>query len=456
MRDLNDKTTGNSLTADEWNDIPSEIQNVIEATEQTLSGADLNQLGKGIAQYAGNGDFYTDSGAADIYVLSVTDSKQAPQAYKDGMRCRWRPDNVNTGASTVNVAGLGVKNIFFNGAAVTAGLLPAVKSVMIEYDLANDRFNLLLIDLLASETIPGIAEIATQSETDTGTDDTRFITPLKLTNFPISPSAASVGQAELKTTTAENSTGGVDQDVDLTGGQYAFLLELKTSSTDGGSYGNVTTASATYTTRMRLTDGGVGTTTIRHRYVQASPPYNLGDGNVPLFVYVVIDKTNGKILATSSAPEAPWHHNGPTITKAHHYKKGVGYREMKDMSSIPFTYVEALLDPIKLAEYLTAMKAAKIIYEPITQKIKQADMNLLPTPNIDLFDSNGKKISNTTTVLLDPVSDLMHEIAEMREHSEFSLSDLLHGDYFVIDNKPLKRSGPKGVLIPSFKWKLTK
>ena len=35
----------------------------------------------------------------------------------------------------------------------------------------------------ASETTAGIAEIATQGETDTGTDDARFITPLKLATY---------------------------------------------------------------------------------------------------------------------------------------------------------------------------------------------------------------------------------------------------------------------------------
>lgn len=35
----------------------------------------------------------------------------------------------------------------------------------------------------ATESAAGIAEIATQGETDTGTDDTRFITPLKLANY---------------------------------------------------------------------------------------------------------------------------------------------------------------------------------------------------------------------------------------------------------------------------------
>ena len=47
----------------------------------------------------------------------------------------------------------------------------------------------------ASETTAGIAEIATQAETDAGTDDLRFITPLKLANWSGRPRryAASVG-----------------------------------------------------------------------------------------------------------------------------------------------------------------------------------------------------------------------------------------------------------------------
>jgi hypothetical protein len=35
----------------------------------------------------------------------------------------------------------------------------------------------------ASETVAGVAELATQAETDTGTDDARIVTPLKLTNW---------------------------------------------------------------------------------------------------------------------------------------------------------------------------------------------------------------------------------------------------------------------------------
>lgn len=39
----------------------------------------------------------------------------------------------------------------------------------------------------ASETISGIAELATQSETDTGTDDLRIVTPLKLATWASKP-----------------------------------------------------------------------------------------------------------------------------------------------------------------------------------------------------------------------------------------------------------------------------
>jgi hypothetical protein len=87
------------------------VQNVILALGQGLVSGDLNQLGKAIAGYVANGDFYTDNGAADAYVLTAVGGKQAPPAYTDGMRIRFTAANVNTGASTVNVAGLGVKNL---------------------------------------------------------------------------------------------------------------------------------------------------------------------------------------------------------------------------------------------------------------------------------------------------------------------------------------------------------
>lgn len=145
METLNNKITGSNLTAAEWNQVPSELQNVITDTGQTLTNADLNQLGKGIAQYASNGDFYTDSGAANAYVLTQIGTKQAPTSYVDGLVIRFLPGNTNTSASTVNVASLGVKTIVnFNGIALVGDEIVSGDPVRAFFDLGNDRFQLLL------------------------------------------------------------------------------------------------------------------------------------------------------------------------------------------------------------------------------------------------------------------------------------------------------------------------
>ena len=142
MQDLNDKITGSVLTAAEFVEIPSEIQNVIEALGQTLTSGDLNQLGKSIAGYIANGTFYTDSGIADAYVLNKIGLKQTATAYTDGFLASFIAGNDNTGASTVNVASLGVKNIVLPGGGVlAAGDISG--RVEISFDSANDRFELL-------------------------------------------------------------------------------------------------------------------------------------------------------------------------------------------------------------------------------------------------------------------------------------------------------------------------
>ena len=142
MQDLNDKITGNTLTATEWNEVPSEIQNVIEALGQTLSSGDLNQLGKGIAGYVANANFYTDTGIADAYVLTKIGSKQAATAYTNGFQASFLAGNTNTGASTVNIAGLGIKNIKTSsgGNPVAGDIFDRIDLI---FDASNDWFQML-------------------------------------------------------------------------------------------------------------------------------------------------------------------------------------------------------------------------------------------------------------------------------------------------------------------------
>ena len=118
MEDLNDKINGGSVAASEWNQTPSELQNVIEDSGQALSSGDLNQLGKGIAHYAASGQSYTDSGAANAYVLATVGGLQSLTAYGEGQRFSFVPSADNTGAATANVSGLGVVDIKLSGGTV--------------------------------------------------------------------------------------------------------------------------------------------------------------------------------------------------------------------------------------------------------------------------------------------------------------------------------------------------
>jgi hypothetical protein len=144
MQDLNDKVTGGTLTAAEWNEVPSELQNVIQALGLTLTSGDLNQLGKAIAGYVANGSYYIASGPANAYTLAGIGTKQTPPSYTNGFAVRFKVNATNTGASTINVSGLGVKQIRnTQGDVLVGGELLAGSQVILSYDSANGWFEIL-------------------------------------------------------------------------------------------------------------------------------------------------------------------------------------------------------------------------------------------------------------------------------------------------------------------------
>jgi hypothetical protein len=141
MQNIPTKNTGDSLTAAEFNDIPDELENAITSAGITLSGADVTQLAKAIAHYVGNSSFYTDTGVADAYVATVIGTNKAPPAYVDGMVVEFKIGNTNTGASTINVDGLGVKNITGTAAA---GDLTAGNFIKLRFNIGSGEFDILV------------------------------------------------------------------------------------------------------------------------------------------------------------------------------------------------------------------------------------------------------------------------------------------------------------------------
>jgi hypothetical protein len=140
VQDLNDKITGDTLSASEWDEVPSELQTVIETAGIVLSGGDLQQVAKGVSCYAGGGDFYNDSGSVNALVLGTPNLLKTPPALFKGLRCRTKVAVTNTGATTLNLAGLGSKKVLLDGALtpMTAGLLVAGYEYSFTYDPSLD------------------------------------------------------------------------------------------------------------------------------------------------------------------------------------------------------------------------------------------------------------------------------------------------------------------------------
>lgn len=201
--DIVSKITGDSLSAAEFNQIPTELEGVITDVGLTPSSGDTAQLSKAISRYVANGTFYTDSGSANAYVCSTIGSQKRPSAYTDGMKVEFFPGNANTGASTANAAGLGVKNIKVGsgaGADPSADDITPERLCTLIYDGTNGVFKVQLpgdAPPQATTSEQGIVELATNAEAQAGTDTDRAITPASLAS--VTSTTTRAGLVELAT-----------------------------------------------------------------------------------------------------------------------------------------------------------------------------------------------------------------------------------------------------------------
>ena len=144
MSDFNtSKIDGNTVGAIEWNQF-ADVDNLVISSGQTPSTSNLEQLGIGSARYSSGGQFFTDSGTANAYVLSPVSPFKSPvssgagEGYFNGMIISFRAGNANSGASTVNVNSAGVKNLKkADGTDVATGDILTTRDVAFRYDGTN-------------------------------------------------------------------------------------------------------------------------------------------------------------------------------------------------------------------------------------------------------------------------------------------------------------------------------
>jgi hypothetical protein len=180
MQLLNDKVTGSTLLATEWNQPMTELQNIITDSGQTLSSGNLNQVGKGVAQYVANGNYYVDIGVADSINLVRVGSKQIIDSLVDGMLIMFKPVANNTGATTITFSTTSfpasISLYYSDGTDLSADeLIVGVYSLAIYSDSLSA---FVLLNPHANASIPGKITLSDSILSTSGEDDKVAATPL--------------------------------------------------------------------------------------------------------------------------------------------------------------------------------------------------------------------------------------------------------------------------------------
>jgi len=184
-----------------------------------------------------------------------------------------------------------------------------------------------------------------------------------------------------------------------------------------------------------------GTITAQQRYMTASPPYNLGNGDCSHFIFVKL-ASNGDIISTYSAGAPPWAYNGPTdIRPDEVVTKNKKVRKYKNvLVSKPAPPWEG--GDIDLWEKGPVYKKREIDHD-----LKNADMSLIPHPFGPL--KPGERV-----VMVDPCGKLADTASPIEESGE-ALSGAI-ADGFVKLGDELDCNKPDGVIVVSADWKRSK
>jgi len=113
-----------------------------------------------------------DAGANDSYAVTINGISELV----DGMEVTFKANTANTDAATLNVNGLGAKAIRIRTSDVL--VTDDIKSgsiITVRYDADNDWWQMMT----PSNDVPPVPTKASQAEAEAGSDDAKYMTPLK-------------------------------------------------------------------------------------------------------------------------------------------------------------------------------------------------------------------------------------------------------------------------------------
>lgn len=187
MRNISAKAdgVGDTLPATDFNaNLRSELQNVVTSSDQSLDpeggpDTDVEMLGKAITIYANASQYYQDSGAANAYVLARVGNLKALVDYIDGTTVIFKAGNSNTGASTINVDSLGVKDLVdSSGFALIGGEVIQNQYVVARYNSSTDDFEIILSHSAESNPLPTANDALLNLQVDSAGTGYELVGPL--------------------------------------------------------------------------------------------------------------------------------------------------------------------------------------------------------------------------------------------------------------------------------------
>lgn len=192
-----DDTAGPSgqLSAAEFNNLATELENAVLRSGQALNGASVVQMAISLFLHGVKSQTFQDSGISNAYVATPVSGSggvllPADYANMNGTVILIKASNTNTAASTLNIGQttgtlLGTKQIFSQaGVAIAAGSIIAGAHVQLRFDSSLDGANgawvLMPWGRPSTDTEAGIIELATAAEAQALSDTNRAITPATL------------------------------------------------------------------------------------------------------------------------------------------------------------------------------------------------------------------------------------------------------------------------------------
>jgi hypothetical protein len=208
------------------------------------------------------------------------------------------------------------------------------------------------------------------------------------------PTALSVGQADLNTSVGTFSAlastdviSGVLKRgslVTLPSGQYGFGLETQKSA-DGSTiaaWWPANTSTSYVAAALPVAFSVINTTVLgQQRFINSSPPWNMGNGRDGGFIYLLVDRDR-RVLAHYASDSPPWGYNGPTSVRC--YRQCPVTKKKYNRTMVPRHLSEI-------------SRGEKIRYrqQRITNRIKNADMPIIPHPFGDVPEGCAVVLFNT-------------------------------------------------------------